>query len=215
VITINPRVSRRAARLTTNILAPANLVIAGLPLVGLAANPPLAGFLWGCLAALFAGVIPLTVILHGVRRGQLSDIHIIDREQRHTPLLISILSVALGLALLYVLPAAGEVRALTVAMLAGLITTAAVTRIWKSAFTPPSLPASRSSSERPSGSSAGSRSSPPPPSAGLAFDSVITHSARSSAAPSSRQPSRRPSTRLSWAGSARTKVMNTHHSNAC
>jgi len=131
VITINPRVSRRAARLTTDILAPANLVIAGLPLVGLAANPPLAGFLWGCLAALFAGVIPLTVILHGVRRGQLSDIHIIDREQRHTPLLISIFSVAVGLVLLYVLPAAGEVRALTVAMLAGLITTAAVTRIWK------------------------------------------------------------------------------------
>jgi len=131
VITVNPRVSRRAARLTTNILAPANLVIAGLPLVGLAANPPLAGFLWGCLAALFAGVIPLTVILLGVRRGQLSDIHIIDREQRHTPLLISIFSVAVGLVLLYVLPAAGEVRALTVAMLAGLITTAAVTRIWK------------------------------------------------------------------------------------
>lgn len=131
MITVNPRVSRRAARLTTNILAPANLVIAGLPLVGLAANPPLAGFLWGCLAALFAGVIPLTVILLGVRRGKLSDVHIVDREQRHLPLLVSIFSVALGLALLYVLHAAGEVRALTVAMLAGLISTAAVTRIWK------------------------------------------------------------------------------------
>lgn len=131
MLTISPRVSGRAARLTTDILAPANLVIAGLPLVGLAAIHPLAGFLWGCLAALFAGVIPLTVILLGVRRGQLSDIHIVDRQQRHTPLLVSILSVALGLVLLYVLPAAGEVRALTVAMLVGLISTAAVTRVWK------------------------------------------------------------------------------------
>jgi len=76
-------------------------------------------------------VIPLTIILLGVRRGQLSDIHIVDREQRHIPLLASILSVALGLVLLYVLPAAGEVRALTVAMLAGLVATAAVTRVWK------------------------------------------------------------------------------------
>ncbi len=131
MITISPRVSRQVARLTTDILAPANLVIAGLPLVGLAARPPLAGFLWGCLAAIFAGVIPLTIILLGVRRGQLSDIHIVDREQRHIPLLASILSVALGLVLLYVLPAAGEVRALTVAMLAGLVATAAVTRVWK------------------------------------------------------------------------------------
>lgn len=131
MITISPRVSGKVARLTTDVLAPANLVIVGLPLVGLAASHPLAGFLWGCLAALFAGVIPLTVILLGVRRGKLSDIHIVDRKQRHMPLLVSILSVALGLALLYVLPAAGEVRALTVAMLAGLIATAAVTRVWK------------------------------------------------------------------------------------
>ncbi len=131
MITISPRVSGQVARLITDILAPANLVIGGLPLVGLAAKNPSAGFLWGCLAALFAGVIPLTVILLGVRQGQLSDIHIIDREQRHMPLLVSILSVALGLALLYILPAAGEVRALTVAMLAGLVTTAAVTRVWK------------------------------------------------------------------------------------
>ena len=122
---------QRAAKLTTDVLAPGNLVIASLSLIGLASEHPGTGFLWGCLAALFAGVIPLAVIALGVRRGRLTDIHVVRREQRNTPLLIGICSVVVGLVLVYTLPAPPEVRELTAAMLAGLISAAAVTRVWK------------------------------------------------------------------------------------
>lgn len=128
---IPTRGRRHAAKLATDILAPGNLVIASLPLVGLASPQPGSGFLWGCLAALFAGVIPLMVIAVGVRRGALTDIHVVRREQRGTPLLIAIGSVVLGVVLVYVLPTPTEVRALTAALLAGLVAAAAVTRFWK------------------------------------------------------------------------------------
>lgn len=131
-MTTTTRSSReRLAKLTTDIFAPGNLVIVGLPLIGLASASPGSGFLWGCLAALFAGVIPLTVIAVGVRRGRLTDIHVVRREQRTTPLMLGICSVVVGVVLVYVLPAPPEVRDLTAAMLAGLVAAAAVTRGWK------------------------------------------------------------------------------------
>jgi membrane-associated phospholipid phosphatase len=131
-MTTTTRSSReRLAKLTTDIFAPGNLVIVGLPLIGLASASPGSGFLWGCLAALFAGVIPLTVIAVGVRRGRLTDIHVVRREQRNTPLMLGICSVVVGVVLVYVLPAPPEVRDLTAAMLAGLVAAAAVTRAWK------------------------------------------------------------------------------------
>ncbi len=120
-----------AAKLVTDVFAPGNLVIASLPLIGLASDHPGSGFLWGCLAALFAGVIPLTVIALGVRRGRLTDIHVVRREQRHAPLFIAICLVVIGLILVYLLPAPPEVRALTAAMLAGLVAAATITKVWK------------------------------------------------------------------------------------
>lgn len=123
--------SQGAAKLITDVFAPGNLVIASLPLIGLASDHPGSGVLWGCLAALFAGVIPLTVIALGVRRGRLTDIHVVRREQRHAPLFIAICSVVIGLILVYLLPAPLEVRALTAAMLAGLVAAATVTKFWK------------------------------------------------------------------------------------
>ncbi|MCE7080140.1 hypothetical protein [Streptomyces sp. ST2-7A] len=89
------------------------------------------GFGWGLLAAFFCGVLPLAIIQLGVRRGQLTDKHIRIRRQRIVPLAASLLSVAVGIALLYALRAPGDVTALVIAMLVGLASTLLVTVWWQ------------------------------------------------------------------------------------
>ncbi len=121
----------RAARILTEVLAPANLVIALLLLVGAHATDGWSGLGWGLLAALFCGAVPIGVIAFGVRRGALTDRHIRLRRQRVVPMAVSLVSVVTGVALLYLLGAPAEVGALVVAMLVGLVSALAVTVRWQ------------------------------------------------------------------------------------
>jgi membrane-associated phospholipid phosphatase len=121
----------RTARLITDTLAPANLVIAILLIIGWHSTSSVTGLGWGVLAALFCGGIPFAVIMLGVRRGSWTDKHIRVREQRAAPLLATMTSVLVGISLLVAFKAPREVFALVVAMLVGLIMTMIVTVWWK------------------------------------------------------------------------------------
>jgi membrane-associated phospholipid phosphatase len=121
----------KAAKLITDVLAPANLVIALLLLVGWHSTNNFAGVAWGLFGALFCGIIPITIVQLGVRRGRLTDKHVRVRKQRIVPLATSLVSVVVGIVLLYVLGAPSEVSALVVAMLVGLASTLAVTVWWQ------------------------------------------------------------------------------------
>lgn len=123
--------SSRTARLITDTLAPANLVIAILLIIGWHSTHSLTGLGWGLLAALFCGGIPFAIIVLGVRRGKWTDKHIRRRQQRAIPLLATLASVLTGLALLVTLDGPREVFALVLAMLAGLTATMIVTMWWK------------------------------------------------------------------------------------
>ncbi|MGV9763925.1 phosphoesterase PA-phosphatase [Micromonospora tulbaghiae] len=94
------RAGARAARLLTEALAPTVLVTA-LPLIAAARVSRSAGqfLLWGGIALTFCAVIPIGVLVHGVRRGRLTDRHVGDRTQRARPLSIGLASVAAGLLL--------------------------------------------------------------------------------------------------------------------
>ncbi|MFF1868721.1 hypothetical protein [Kitasatospora herbaricolor] len=89
------------------------------------------GLGWGLLAALFYGVIPISIVLFGVKRGELTDKHIRVRRQRVVPMSLSLVSVAAGITLLYVLGAPADVSALVVAMLVGLVSSLLVTIGWQ------------------------------------------------------------------------------------
>jgi membrane-associated phospholipid phosphatase len=134
----------RTARLITDTLAPANLVIAILLIIGWHSTSSVTGLGWGVMAALFCGGIPFAVIMLGVKRGNWTrflgrrwtadpgtDKHIRVREQRAIPLLATMTSVLIGVSLLVVLQAPREVFALVVAMLVGLVVTMIVTVWWK------------------------------------------------------------------------------------
>lgn len=119
----------RFARLVTDLLAPAYLVMGILLVVGWHSTDSWTGLGWGLLAALFCGGIPFAVILAGVKLGHWTDKHVKVRTQRAVPLSATMASVLLGLALLVVLDAPQEVFALVVAMMVGLAATMVVT-VW-------------------------------------------------------------------------------------
>ncbi|MFE2480350.1 phosphatase PAP2 family protein [Streptomyces sp. NPDC059389] len=122
---------QKAARLVSDGLAPANMVVALLLLVGWHAGTSWTGLGWGLFAALFCGAGPIAIIALGVRRGALTDQHIRVRRQRIVPMALSLVCVVTGVTLLRVLGAPGEVFALVVAMLVGLASALLVTVGWQ------------------------------------------------------------------------------------
>ncbi|MEU7449180.1 hypothetical protein [Streptomyces diastaticus] len=126
-----PSPERRSARLITEVLAPANLVITILVVIGWHSTTSLSGAGWGLLAGLFCGGLPIAFIIAGARRGHWTDKHVKVRSQRWIPLGATLASVLLGTALLALLDAPQDVIALVFAMIAGLLLTMLVTVWWK------------------------------------------------------------------------------------
>ncbi len=121
----------RTAKIISDFLSPGHLVIALLLAVGWSSTGGPSGLGWGLLAAVFCGFVPLGIIHAGVRRGALTDKHVRVRSQRVMPLSAGLVSVLAGLTLLAVLDAPGDVFAVVIAMLAGLISVLAVTFWWQ------------------------------------------------------------------------------------
>jgi hypothetical protein len=106
----------RLARLITEVFAPA-VWAAAMPLVIAvhAAESVRAGLAFGSLAVGFCSAIPYAMIWLGVRYGRLTDHHIGQREQRRTPLLLGLTSVAIGLTLLAMTGAPSQLIAMVAA----------------------------------------------------------------------------------------------------
>jgi membrane-associated phospholipid phosphatase len=127
-----PGVLDRIAVVVSEVLAPAVLVAVLLLSVGWhAGDSPGVSRWWGLPGALFAAVIPLGYVLHGVRTGRLTNHHIPERAARRIPLLFGTASLIAGLLLLLALGAPREVLALLTAGGVGLATFALVTHWWK------------------------------------------------------------------------------------
>jgi membrane-associated phospholipid phosphatase len=123
---------RKLARIITDLFGPAQVVGALLIVVALHSTRTLAAaFGWSVLTVGIAVLIPFVYVLTGVRRRRITDIHVGQREQRSTPILVGIGSIFVSLALLIVLGAPRELVALVAAMTAGLLVTLLVTLTWK------------------------------------------------------------------------------------
>jgi hypothetical protein len=132
VRTTAPGVLDRIAVVVSEVLAPAVLVAVLLLTVGWhAGETPGVSRWWGLPGALFAAVIPLGYVLHGVRKGRLTNHHIPERAARRVPLLFGTASLVAGLLLLLALGAPREVLALLTTGGVGLAIFALVTHWWK------------------------------------------------------------------------------------
>ncbi|MEU4618866.1 phosphoesterase PA-phosphatase [Actinoplanes sp. NPDC023801] len=130
--TTTPGIPDRIAVVVSEVLAPAVLVAVLLLTVGWhAGETPGVSRWWGLPGALFAAVIPLGYVLHGVRKGHLTNHHIPERAARRIPLLFGTASLVAGLLLLLALGAPREVLALLTTGGVGLAIFALVTHWWK------------------------------------------------------------------------------------
>ncbi len=122
----------RFATFVTEVFSPVYLVAGLLLVVALhSASSTREAIALGVVAALFASLLPFVVLLRGVRSGRLNDRHLRKREQRPAMMVMGLTSVLIGSALLVAWGAPQELLALLAAMVAGLVTTLAVTLCWK------------------------------------------------------------------------------------
>ncbi len=123
---------RRLARIVTEVFAPAPVSLVVLVSVTLhSAKSPAEALRFGIIAIVFATLIPFAYLVRGVRRRQLTDIHVRRREQRTLPLLVGIGSAAILFGLLLWLGAPRDLVALIGAMILGLGISLLVTVFWK------------------------------------------------------------------------------------
>lgn len=120
----------RAARLVTDGFEPKNWILAVTLLVGWHADGA-AGVGWGLFGALFAAVIPVLFIKHGIRRGTWADRHLGVRQQRLVVMVFIICSVTTGTLLMSLLGAPTAMVALITAMVSTLAILMAITFAWK------------------------------------------------------------------------------------
>lgn len=89
---------------------------------------------WAALAAVFCVGVPYALLDALVRRGSITDRHVVIRDQRRTPLVAGVVSVVAGVVLLDQLGAPAPITALVVAMLAGLAAMALVSLVYKASL---------------------------------------------------------------------------------
>ena len=132
-VTVTPSLPLRLARVVTEVLSPAVIVVA-LPLAvawqatGYRVAPTLG---WGLLVALFYSVIPMVIMVRGARRGRWDGHWVRERERRMVPFLLCLVSTTVGLVIMLVGGAPQAVIALSWSMIATLVVVLAITRWWK------------------------------------------------------------------------------------
>ncbi|MET8696839.1 phosphatase PAP2 family protein [Streptomyces bauhiniae] len=124
------REENRTARLITNGMDPAKVIVAVSLGVGLAQDNRITGTLWAVEAVVFAAVIPLLLIERGKRAGKWDDRHV-GQVQRRKALIPAIMaSVATGIGGMLLLDAPRQMVALAAAMVATLAVILVPTSLW-------------------------------------------------------------------------------------
>lgn len=121
------------AQWLTDALEPKNwLLVITLAVGWHAAGWP--GIVWGVIAGIFSGVLPILWIKWGERRKLWGDRHVRRRQDRLLVIPGIMVSVGSGIAVMMVFDAPRELLALVVAMMAALAVFLLITTVWKISF---------------------------------------------------------------------------------
>lgn len=83
------------------------------------------------ISIFFSTILPALYVVNEVRRGKITDVHIMDRTQRGGPFLIAIVSSALGAWCLYAVGAPSNVWGISAALALNGIILTWITTFWK------------------------------------------------------------------------------------
>jgi hypothetical protein len=120
-----------AARVVTDVLQPRNVLVLGLPGIGLAASGHWTGLLWGLLGALGAGLIPAAYIEWERRRGTWGDRHVVERTQRPPIFYVILGSIGISSLLMLLTGAPTPIMAAMLSLWVMTIALLAVNTVWK------------------------------------------------------------------------------------
>lgn len=120
----------RIARLVTEVLAPPNLAVLVLLLLGLREG----ALGWAAVGALFVAVLPYLVVIVGVRRGVWRDRMLTTRRERIVPIISNVSFAVVGFGILAASPAPAPLTAFLGAAIATQVVLFAVTLFWKISF---------------------------------------------------------------------------------
>lgn len=120
-----------AARTVTDVLQPRNVLLAGMPGIGLAAAGNWTGIPWGLLGALCAGIIPAAYIEWERKRGTWGDRNIVDRTKRPPIFLVILASIGLGSIIMILGHAPTGILLAMLALWAMTVVLLAVNTVWK------------------------------------------------------------------------------------
>lgn len=121
---------QRTARMISDQLHPKTWIVAVCLMVGWQADR-LPGVVWSLVGVLFAAVIPMLFIDHGIKRGRWGDRNVGTRNARLLVMAVILLSVLTCFALMTTLGAPRVLTALIASMLVTLAALALVTLAWK------------------------------------------------------------------------------------
>ncbi|OEJ25900.1 hypothetical protein BGM19_20205 [Streptomyces agglomeratus] len=120
-----------AARAVTDVLQPRNVLLAGMPGIGLAAAGDWTGLLWGLLGALCAGLVPAGYIEWERKRGTWGDRHVVDRTKRAPIFFVILGSVGAGSLLMVLGGAPAGILYAMLGLWAMTVLLLAVNTVWK------------------------------------------------------------------------------------
>ena len=94
-------------------------------------GPPREFLLWTGISILFSTVIPAIYVVIQILRGKITDVHVMEREQRGGPFLVAVVSAALGALLLRSIGAPAVVWGIGIVLLVNGVILSWITTFWK------------------------------------------------------------------------------------
>ncbi|MEV7090525.1 hypothetical protein AB0O07_32400 [Streptomyces sp. NPDC093085] len=117
--------------MTTDILQPRNVILAGMPAIGLATAGDWTGILWGLLAGVCAGLVPAGYISWHLKRGAWADRHVADRTKRAPIFFVILSSIGTGTLIMVLADAPAGILASMLALWLMTVGLLAVNTAWK------------------------------------------------------------------------------------
>lgn len=120
----------RFARIFSNVVSPPSIfALLGL-VVAWATLPFWLGLAWAAVYGFLISLVPLGVVVYLLKTGRVSDLHMRNKNERHTPYLVGLICGVMALIVASVFDAPNLMRSLIVCNIIGLVTLGFINVYW-------------------------------------------------------------------------------------